>query len=115
MRLTRRVAQVITDLPEWRVAVPPTTAIVTFRYEPESLREAITDGGIEAENARKKRDRIQLLMAKAIQKEGRFWVSAAPVPGGFALRLNVISWLTDEPLVDAFLAELPRYAREASN
>ena len=49
-----------------------------------------------------------------IQQEGRFWVSAAPVPGGFAFRLNVISWLTDETLVDAFLAELPRYAREAS-
>ena len=43
----------------------------------------------------KERDRIQFLIAKAIQDEGRFWVSAAPVPGGFALRLNVISWLTE--------------------
>jgi hypothetical protein len=38
----------------------------------------------------------------------------APVPGGFALGLNVISWLTDETLVDAFLTELPRYGREAA-
>ena len=52
-------------------------------------------------------------IAEAVQREGRFWVSAAPVPGGLALRLNVISWLTDETLVETFLTELPRYAREA--
>lgn len=113
LRLTRKVADVIDGLPDWRIAVPPATAIVTFRFEPEELREALERGGPEAESAPRKRDALQLRIAKRVQKEGRFWISAAPVPGGIALRLNVISWLTDETLVDAFLAELPRYAREA--
>jgi len=113
LQLTRKVAEVIAGLPDWRIAVPPTTAIVTFRYEPEDLREAMIGGRLEAEEALKERDKLQIRIAEAIQREGRFWVSAAPVPGGFALRLNVISWLTDEALVDAFLAELPRYVRGA--
>ena len=113
LRLTHKVADVITDLPDWQVAVPPTTAIVTFRYEPEDLRRAMAGGGAGVDEALKKRDRLQMRIAEVIQQEGRFWISAAPVPGGFALRLNVISWLTDETLVDAFLTELPRYAREA--
>ncbi|MFC1659997.1 pyridoxal phosphate-dependent decarboxylase family protein [Gemmatimonadota bacterium] len=111
--LTRKVAERIADLPEWRIAVPPATAIVTFRYEPEGLREVMAGGGTEAEKALRERDRLQMQIAEVIQQEGRFWVSAAPVPCGFAIRLNVISWLTDEALIDAFLAELPRYAREA--
>jgi glutamate/tyrosine decarboxylase-like PLP-dependent enzyme len=114
LRLTSRVAEAVTGLPGWSVAVPPTTAIVTFRYEPENLREVIAGGGTDAAEALKRRDQLQIRIAKAVQKEGRFWVSAAPVPGGFALRLNVISWLTDEALVDGFLAELPRYARLAT-
>jgi glutamate/tyrosine decarboxylase-like PLP-dependent enzyme len=113
LRLTHRVADTVGSLPDWQVAVPPTTAIVTFRHEPGEIQSEMAKGGPEAEKARKKRDRLQVRIAKRIQREGRFWVSAAPVPGGFALRLNVISWLTDEPLVEAFLAELPRYAREA--
>ncbi|MBT8398688.1 MAG: hypothetical protein HKO65_06330 [Gemmatimonadetes bacterium] len=114
MGLTRKVTEVITELPDWKIAVPPATAIVTFRHEPEALTEAINNGGVNAKGALKKRDRLQIRIAEVIQNEGRFWVSAAPVPGGFALRLNVISWLTDEALVDAFLAELPRYAQEAA-
>jgi glutamate/tyrosine decarboxylase-like PLP-dependent enzyme len=113
LRLTHRVAEAVADLPDWHVAIPPTTAIITFRYEPEELRDAAANDGPEAEKARKKLDRLQILIAKAIQQEGRFWISAAPVPGGFALRLNVISWLTSETLVDELLAELPRYAQEA--
>jgi glutamate/tyrosine decarboxylase-like PLP-dependent enzyme len=111
--LTHKVAQVITGLSDWRIAVPPATAIVTFRYEPVDMRRAIAGGGPGGVAALKERDQIQIRIANAIQEEGRFWVSAAPVPGGFALRLNVISWLTDETLVDEFLTELPRYAREA--
>jgi aromatic-L-amino-acid decarboxylase len=114
LRLTHRVAEAISHMPDWTVAVPPTTAIVNFRYEPAEIGAELARGGSEAEKARKKMDRLQIRLAKAIQGEGRFWVSAAPVPGGFALRLNVISWLTDEALVEAFLSELPRYAREAS-
>jgi glutamate/tyrosine decarboxylase-like PLP-dependent enzyme len=113
MGLTRKVADALTGRADWRIAVPPATAIVTFRYEPEDLREAIAGGGPGADAAAKERDRLQVEIARAIQREGRFWVSATPVPGGFALRLNVISWLTDERLVDDFLAELPRYARQA--
>ncbi len=114
LALTHRVAEVVASLPDWEVAIQPTTAIVTFRYEPATLRKAIEGGGEEGEKAAKKRDRLQIRIAKVIQQEGRFWVSAAPVPGGFALRLNVISWLSDEALVEAFLAELPRYAQEAA-
>jgi len=110
LALTRRVADRVTSLPGWSVAVPPTTAIVTFRYEPEELRAAMADGGPRATEAQDERDRVQVRIARAIQDEGRFWVSAAPVPGGMALRLNVISWLTDENVVSAFLEELPRYA-----
>ena len=101
--------------PDWTIAVPPATAIVTFRYEPEALREAVAGGGLQGENARKTRDRLQGLIARGIQAEGKYWVSAAPVPGGFALPLNVISWLTSESLIDEFLAELPRYAQEATS
>ena len=115
LRLTHKVAEAVEGLPGWSIAVPPATAIVTFRYEPDEVREAITRGGTHAEKALKKRDHLQIRIAKVIQKEGRFWVSAAPVPGGFALRLNVISWLTSEALVDAFLSELPRYAREVTS
>jgi len=114
LRLTHKVAEAVSGLPDWRVAISPATAIVTFRYEPEGLREAASAGGPGAEQARKKLDRLQILIGKAVQEEGRFWMSAAPVPGGFALRLNVISWLTSEALLDAFLAELPRYAREVT-
>jgi aromatic-L-amino-acid decarboxylase len=115
LRLTRRVADVIGDRPDWRIAVPPTTAIVTFRYKPEDLSGTLDGAGLGADPVLKdrERDRLQIRIAEAVQKEGRFWISAAPVPGGFALRLNVISWLTDESRVDAFLSELPRYAREA--
>ncbi len=114
LELTHKIAGAIKDLADWQIAVPPTTAIVTFRYEPGTLQGAIGVGGAAAEKAIRKRDQLQIRIAERIQQEGRFWVSAAPVPGGFALRLNVISWLTDEALVDAFLAELPRYARDAT-
>jgi aromatic-L-amino-acid decarboxylase len=113
IRLARNVASHVADLPGWSVAVQPAMAIVTFRCEPPELKAAIEAGGPEAEGARKKRDALQVRVAKVIQKEGRFWISAAPVPGGFALRLNVISWLTDEDLIDEFLAKLPWYAAEA--
>jgi len=113
MRLTHKVAEKIADLPDWRVAVPPATAIITFRYEPEGISNAIAAGGGGGDEALKKRDQLQMQIAEAVQREGRFWVSAAPVPGGFALRLNVISWLTDEALVNSFLTELPRFAQEA--
>jgi glutamate/tyrosine decarboxylase-like PLP-dependent enzyme len=114
IRLTRRVAEVITGLPDWEVAVPPAMAIVTFRYVPEALQDQLRSGGAEAEEAKEEADRLQVQIAKVIQREGRFWISAAPVPSGFALRLNVISWLTSEQLIDSFLGELPRYAREAT-
>ena len=114
LRLTHKVAAVITDLPDWNIAVPPTTAIVTFRYEPEDLQGAMASGGSGADEALTERDRLQMRIAEVIQEEGRFWVSAAPVPGGFALRLNVISWLTDDTLMDAFLTELPRYALQST-
>jgi aromatic-L-amino-acid decarboxylase len=115
LRLTRKVADVIADLPDWRIAVPPTTAIVTFRYEPEARPGAVAGGGTGVGGALTERDRLQMRIADKIQQEGRFWVSAAPAPGGFALRLNVISWLTDEGLIDSFLAELPRFGREATD
>jgi glutamate/tyrosine decarboxylase-like PLP-dependent enzyme len=114
LRLTQKVAEVVEGMPDWQIAVPPATAIVTFRYEPDEIRQAIEGGGPKADEALKARDRLQIRIAKAVQKEGRFWVSAAPVPGGFALRLNVISWLTDEALVDEFLNEISRFAREAA-
>lgn len=113
LRLTRKVAEVVASRPEWHIAVPPATAIVTFRYEPDDLRRAIAEGGTAAEAACRERDQLQMRIADAVQREGRYWISAAPVPGGFALRLNVISWLTDEALIDAFLAELPRFAQIA--
>ncbi|MFC1545509.1 pyridoxal phosphate-dependent decarboxylase family protein [Gemmatimonadota bacterium] len=113
LTLAMKVADAIRQMPGWQIAVPPCTAIVTFRYEPDKLRAVIDQGGSQAEAALKERDRLQEQIAAAIQRDGRHWISAAPVPGGFALRLNVISWLTDEELIDAFLAELPRYAREA--
>lgn len=114
LRLTRKVADVVRGWDGWHVAVPPTTAIVTFRYESEDIREAMAHGGSGADAARKKRDRLQIRIANLVQEEGRYWISAAPVPRGFALRLNVISWLTDEALVDDFLAELPRHAETAA-
>jgi aromatic-L-amino-acid decarboxylase len=114
LRLARRVARAVSEMDEWRIAVPATTAIVTFRHEPGGLRERIARGGHGAEAALAERDRLQIRLAEAVQGDGRFWVSAAPVPGGFALRLNVISWLTGEDEVDAFLAALPHFAREAT-
>lgn len=113
LQLTHRVAEAVAEIPDWHIAVPPTTAIVTFRYLPGGHAEPAGEEVPPTTEARQARDRLQIKIAETIQKEGRFWVSAAPVPGGFAIRLNVISWLTDETLVDAFLAELPRYAREA--
>jgi aromatic-L-amino-acid decarboxylase len=112
LALTRRVADQVSRLPGWRIAVPPTTAIVTFRHEPEKLRTLMADGGSGAAKAVEQRDRLQVRIAREIQNEGRFWVSAAPVPGGMALRLNVISWLTEEDLVDTFVEALPRYVGE---
>ena len=114
LRLTRRVAEAVGDMDQWRIAVPATTAIVTFRHEPEVLGERIARGGRPGKAALAERDRLQIRVAEAVQRDGSFWVSAAPVPGGFALRLNVISWLTEEARVDAFLEALPRYAREAT-
>ncbi len=113
LRLTHKIAEAIRELPEWQIAVPPRTAIVTFRYEPDDLSKDIASVGKASEKASRKRDQLQIRIAEMIQREGRFWISAAPVPGGFALRLNVISWLTDEALVEAFLADLPRHARKA--
>ena len=113
IRLARKVATSVSELSGWSLAVPPAMAIVTFRCEPADLAATIEAEGPAAAQARKKRDALQVRVAKVIQDEGRFWISAAPVPGGFALRLNVISWLTDEGLIDEFLANLPRYAEEA--
>ncbi len=113
LTLARNVADAIQQMPGWQIAVPPATAIVTFRYEPEELRAAIEEGGEQAETALMERDRFQEQIAAAVQQDGRHWISAAPVPGGFALRLNVISFLTDEEVIDSFLSELPRYAAAA--
>jgi len=51
--------------------------------------------------------------ASTVQEEGRFWISATPVPGGTALRLNVISYLTDESTIDALLDTLPELGNRA--
>lgn len=113
LALAKKVADAIEGIPGWRIAVPPATAIVTFRFEHEELREAIEAGGSRSETALRERDMFQERIAAAVQQDGRYWISTAPVPGGLALRLNVISWLTDDELTDSFLAELPRYAEEA--
>ncbi len=107
LRLAREFADKIESLSDWSIAIAPVTAIVTFRYEPSQIAEAIRRGETEADSARRKRDVLQQKIARTVQEEGRFWISAAPLPGGIALRLNVISYLTDESTLDAFLESLP--------
>lgn len=107
LQLARNFAERIKEMPEWQLVMEPATAIVTFRYEPRQITDAISGGGSEAENALRNRDTLQHRIATVVQKDGRFWISSAPVPGGIALRMNVISFLTDETILDAFLKSLP--------
>lgn len=113
LRLSRQVAGAVESLPEWNLAVEPSTAIVTFRYEPESLTEVIRSGGPESSAALCKRDELQHWIAGHYQEEGRFWISSTPVPGGYALRLNVISYLTDNEVINAFIETLPEIGKLA--
>ncbi len=106
LQLARDFAERIKEMPEWQLAMEPATAIVTFRYEPRQITDAICRGGSEAESALRKRDVLQQRIAAAVQKDGRFWISSAPVPGGIALRMNIISFLTDETILEAFLESL---------
>ena len=113
MNLSRRVAQRVSELDGWAVATPPATAIVTFRFEPLELSGAIAKGGAAAKSAMARRDTLQDWIADTVREEGRFWISVAPLPTGPGLRLNVISYLTDEATIDAFLDTLPELGRRA--
>ena len=113
LRLTRRFAEKVESIPGWNIAVAPATAIVTFRYEPERIALAISKKDAEAERALQQRNALQEWIASTVQEEGRFWISATPVPGGTALRLNVISYLTDESTIDALLDTLPELGNRA--
>jgi len=128
MRLTEMTADRLALMPDIRIAVPPQTAIVTFRYEPAGLSARLAAatareraGARDDESAQigdeldtgtvqsilAERDELQQRLAALIQAEGRFWISAAPIPGGSALRLNVISHFTTEETIEEFLAYLP--------
>jgi len=114
--LTDGVAGRIEETPEWSVAVPPATAIITFRYEPPDLIEDLAAGGPTARQARRLRDELQDWIAATVQREGRFWISSAPLPAGKGLRLNVISHRTGQAELASFLdglSELGRRARTA--
>jgi len=113
LRLTRRFAEKIESIPGWNIAVAPATAIVTFRYEPERIALAISKKDAETERALQQRNALQEWIAGTVQEEGRFWISATPVPEGTALRLNVISYLTDESTIDALLDTLPELGNRA--
>ncbi|MFO7767482.1 MAG: pyridoxal-dependent decarboxylase [bacterium] len=116
LHLTRKAAEAISSLENWEVAVPPTTAIVTFRYLPPALRTALGSGDAATHRkALERRDAVQQAVAARVQAEGRFWISDAPLPGGTGLRLNVISYLTGEETIDAFLDYLPGKAAEAAS
>jgi len=107
MDLARAVQKAVEDLPEWEVVVPASTAIITFRFVPSEIADAIDRGGQEAELARQQRDDLQDWIARTIQQEGRYWISSAPLPDGKGLRLNVISYLTDQDTIDGILGSLP--------
>jgi aromatic-L-amino-acid decarboxylase len=113
MDLVRAVQKAVEDLPEWEVAVPASTAIVTFRFAPSSLADAMNRGGQEADVARRQRDELQDWIAGTIQSEGRFWISSTPLPDGKGLRLNVISYLTDQATIDGILRSLPELGDRA--
>ena len=87
-------------------AMEPSTAIVTFRREPSRIAEAVNSDGDEPGTSSRRRDALQYRIAAAVQREGRYWISAAPLPGGAALRMNVISYLTDESILDSLLEYL---------
>lgn len=112
--LARRAGEAIGGTSDWEIAISPTTAIVTFRYVPGDIHEGIAKGGETAREALVRREALQKWIAACVQAEGRFWVSAAPLPGGTGLRLNVISYLTDSRTIDAFVAGLPELGRRAS-
>ncbi len=113
MDLSRRVANRVRELDGWEVATPPATAIVTFRFEPPELTRAIAEGGEAARAAEARRNALQEWIADTVREEGRFWISVAPLPTGPGLRLNVISYLTDEATIDAFLESLPELGKRA--
>ena len=121
IELARHVEQGIAALPDWEVAVPASTAIITFRYVPEPLASAIRgrdpgaggEPGERAAGALETRDALQDWIAATVQAEGRFWISSTPLPGGKGLRLNVISYLTDRETIDAFLGSLPELGARA--
>ena len=115
LQLARDFAERIREMPEWQLAMEPATAIVTFRHEPRQITDAINRGGSEAQSALRERDNLQHRIATAVQKDGRFWISSTPLPGGIALRMNVISFLTDETILESFLESLPALINSAED
>lgn len=90
-RLARSLADRIAATPGFEVAAPLEMPILCFRYRPPSF------SGSEA-----KLNAVQVKLREALIRDGRFWVSVAYLKDRAWIRLHVISYLTDDEVLDRF-------------
>lgn len=90
-RLAGSFAERLERTPGFELAAPLDMPIVCFRYRPPSFR------GSDAElNA------LQVRLRQALIADGRFWVSNAYLRRHAWIRFHVISFLTDDAVLEAF-------------
>jgi aromatic-L-amino-acid decarboxylase len=97
LKLARSFARWVEASNNFEVAVQPTLPIVTFRVKPAGLSSdqvAAIHGNIVEE----------------VTRDGRRWISETIVRGQSVLRMMVISYLTDEPHLQALEAALTEAA-----
>lgn len=95
MLLARYAHRRLSELDRFEVGVEPDLSIVTFRYIPER-------GDVEAFNR---------LLLKAIQDDGRIYISSTQIDGRFTLRLAILGFRTHLETVDLALSLLAEKAR----
>ncbi|RNI22517.1 pyridoxal phosphate-dependent decarboxylase family protein [Rufibacter latericius] len=97
LNLAQYAYEQLTNLPGFEVPVVPELSVVIFRYVPKA--------GIEANEFNQK-------LIKAVQQDGRVFLSSTLLDGNFMLRLAILSFRTHQDTIDLALRILQEKATE---
>jgi aromatic-L-amino-acid decarboxylase len=100
--LTKYLAERIDELKDFKRVSPVETAVVCFKYLPES----ILDSKPEAQ------DRLQQKLQQHVERSGKAWLTTTVLHGRRTFRVNINSFLTEQRHIDDLLELLQVSGKE---
>jgi aromatic-L-amino-acid/L-tryptophan decarboxylase len=94
-RLAQYLGEKIAASPDLELCAPITLSIVCFRYKPKDWRRS--DGELNALNKK---------VMQELQAQGEVFVTNAMLHGSFALRANVMNYMTTEQDIDVLVEQV---------